>query len=487
MKSNALANQTRLSAYWSVYLRLIQQIITLIVTLYVARLLGPKDFGVMAIGMAVVVYLNSLTSFGMTSAIVNKENIQDNQINTLFTLNFIFSIILVIFCFCFPKALAALINSPDLEKIIPTLSIIILLSTFYNLPMALLRKEMKFKTHAIVDFLQYFIVAIIMLTLTIYGYGIWSLVYAQVGGYLFSSVILIIFCNWKPKFLLMLSSIKGLVNYSIWDMLRYNLKYFEQYASYFIVSTNINSTALGLYDRASSFAAFPDRIIRVQIMSILFSAFSKLKNDRERLMSAFHKSLVAYTFLVVPIMIGITIASDDFVALVLGDKWVSMIPVMRLLCLAGMYNMITSYFVNFNISSHNYKKQSIVNIFMFGLSVLLCVLGVHYGINGVGYAVFASSLLILIVNLYFTMSSYSIKVKYIASAMLPGVCGGLLMALLMLITKYIINNNLLFVFIIQVLIGVITIVFWALYCPFSLARDLARSTFNDVKQLLFTR
>ena len=214
----------------------------------------------------------------------------------------------------------------------------------------------------------------------------------------------------------------------------------------------------------------------------VFSAFSRINHDRPRLISAFSKSLVIYAIIVIPAMFAIAIVSDDFIKLALGMKWVAMIPTMQILCIAGMFKMLSGYFRNFNIANSNYKKQSVVDAAIVGLGVLMSIWGEQYGIKGVAYAVFVSSVLALIVNLSLTSISYTLPIRDIVTAILPGAVGGILMAGAMLFVKEWVIENLIIFMSAQLLAGAAVLLLWAVKCPFRSARQIIRETIFNAKK-----
>jgi len=477
MKNNALNKIVKTSVVWSVTIKLVQQVFSLAITLYVARILGPKEFGIMAIGMALIVYLNSITSFGMNSSIVNKESINDTHIDALFTFNLFLSICLLIVCNLFNGQIALLLNSPGLVSILPVLSLIIPLSTFYNLPMALLRRQMNFKGHAVIDFCQYSFVSLVMLLLATNGFGIWSLVYAQISGYVIAFFMLLWYSKWRPRLCFRISPLEGLISYGSWEMIRYNVYYFENYASYLIISNGINSTALGLYDRAIAFAMLPDRTIQTPLYAVLFSTFSIIKNDSSRLLHAFKRALTAYGIVMMPIMTGMALVCEDFVALILGNAWVTMVPTLRILCLAGLFRMIRGLFQNLNLCNHNYKKQTAVEIIFMIINIILCFVGVRHGIEGVALAIVITSFISLVVNIRLVILTYNLKLNDIIIPLVPGFTGSVLMAFtVLLIQNTSLISNTFFSLSTQVLVGLLVYFTWQTIGPF----DLSRTFISDV-------
>jgi len=171
---NSLFTLARASFAWSIILKFVQQFYSLLVTIFAARLLGPQVFGDMAIAMALVVYLNSLTSFGMNNSIIYAENIEKIQVDVLFTFNILLSAALAFAVIVLSNEISTFFNSKALGEILPVLSLILPLSTFYNLPMALLRKQLNFKLHSIVDFVQYIFSSSLLFVMVVNDFGIWS-------------------------------------------------------------------------------------------------------------------------------------------------------------------------------------------------------------------------------------------------------------------------------------------------------------------------
>lgn len=482
MAMKSYGQQTRRSAYWSFSAKCVQQLFSLVVTLYVARLLGPKDFGVMALGMAIVVYLNGLTSFGMTGAMINSDDIDVRQIDALFTLNLSASALFVLLLFVFPQEIAALFNSNELAAVFPALSLIIPLSTFYNLPMALMRRNMDFKGHSLVDFFQYVAVSAVILVMAMSGFGIWSLVIAQLAGYALSAVALIVYSGWRPRLRFEMKPLEGLLEFGVWELLRYNVVYINNYASYFVVSGGISPTHLGLYDRASSFTNLPYKIMHLQFSAIMFSVFSRIKNDRERIVRVFNKSLAAYASIIFPVMSGIALVSDQFTRIFLGNEWLDMIPVLQILSLYAALKMLSGFFGNLNISCKNYKKQSMVELIQAAAKLCLCLAGLKFGMIGIAVGVVLSAFLSLAVNIHLAASHFNSTRRDFFAMLAPGLIGSAFMtAAVLLVRAAGQGGRPLPCLSLEILTGATVIVFWNLFCPFPVIREIVAEIFGDLR------
>jgi PST family polysaccharide transporter len=483
--TNNIGKESRQGVYWSVLLKIVHQVYYFSVLIIVARILGPKDFGVMALAMTIISYANNLTSFGLTSALVQRNTVSKELIDSVFTFNLALSFILIPLCIYLSIPLSTLLKSPDIAIIIPVLTILFPLTSFYSVPMALLRRNLNFRLHSIIDLIHNFIQSTSMLLLAIGGFGIWSLVYGQIAGFTATAFVIMLLTKWYPKLRINLNSLKDVKEYGFWDLVRSHINYIEDYAAYFIISRFLNPAMLGFFDRATSISDAPLKRIQVQINAVFFSSFSRLQNEPERLKYALNKSITATSIISTPLLVGLAITTSHFVNVLLGSVWNPMVIPLMILSLGGVFKILNSVFRNINIAINAYRAQTVANLASSILYLILCLIGIKWGIIGVAYATLASSLLAFIYYGFLTSRTTRVSWVGIIRSLMPALTGCLVMAIVLiplsslLLKGYTITN-----LILLILAGIVTYVLWILIVPFKDVRIIITDVTGDFKTLL---
>ena len=439
-----MGEKARSSVFWSVSLKAVQQIYQLVVLGVVARILDPKMFGSMAITMSIVLYLNNLTGFGFTNAIVQRETVDKNDVNCIFTFNLLLSILFVPLCYLSAPFLAEQLNNKDIAKLLPQLAIFIPIATFYNIPMALLRREMHYKLHSIIDLVQYITYSTFLLLLTLMNYEVWALVYSTISGYVVSVILLLTLTPWKPRLLFDIRRLRSFWDYGSWDIIRYHINYLDENAANFIISRYIGSQMLGFYERAGAVASMPMRKIQMQVSSVIFSVFSRLQNDNIRLFHAFSKSFNGIALYTVPLLLGLLIVSPYFVRILFGDKWTPMVPTLQILCLASLFKILSDVMTSINIAVNHYRKQTLVNSFSLFIFLCFAYFFIEKGIYGISVASLIASILNFFFNCHITSRYFDVTYKLMVVNLAPSFLAGISMVLVYyIVTPFVVNMNVL--------------------------------------------
>ena len=186
------------SLSFSFTFKLLQQFFAFVFSILLARLLTPDEFGIVAIATVIIQYANNFTNWGFTNALVQVKRISEKLISSVFTLNFIISFLLLLILFSFSQPLANYFNNSALSKVFKFLSFYFIITAFYDIPKALLRRNINFRLISILEFLQAIFSYSLAVTLAYLGHSYWAIVYSNLITMAFFSLILIITARWKP-------------------------------------------------------------------------------------------------------------------------------------------------------------------------------------------------------------------------------------------------------------------------------------------------
>lgn len=194
-----IGSKTKSSLIWNTSLKIIYQVFRFGISIIIARMLDPKDFGIMGIATMIVFYANSITNFGFNRALIHKEKINESHINTIFTIDIAISLFLTLATVLFSSRIADFFKTPELTHVILSLSCVFLLTSFYYIPVTILKRRLDFKKVAIIELYRGVVQSCLTLILALLGLKYWALVIgllaSQISGlfYVFSKV------EWRPR------------------------------------------------------------------------------------------------------------------------------------------------------------------------------------------------------------------------------------------------------------------------------------------------
>jgi len=468
--------------YWSLTLRILSQIATFVISIFVARLLDPSDFGVMGIAMMLIGYANVFTDFGFSQAIIQKNIFENKIINSIFTFNFVISGIFFIIFYILSDFIALYFDNEECSHVIKTMSFAFVVTSFYVVPSAMLRRDLKFKLFSILELFKNLFMSFTTLILAYLGYGYWALAYGQLLPMIIFAFIFCLNTRWLPAFKYNHSLMGDVYSFGVWNFLRTQLEFASRHVDKFYVGKYLGVTSLGYYDKSVSLSNMPIESIFMNINSVMFSSYSHLKNDKTEIKKHFKKSICISAILGYPIYIGLFLVSPYFVYSMLGEKWAPMIPAFQVLILAFVFKIFLGNISSLNIAIGKYKEQTTVFFISFICFLLFIYLFAYYGLAGV-------SLSCLFFNFIYLILGICIANKYLQIPffeILSPFSGGLIPSILMffvveLFSSYIfVDYTAINLFLLSIIGFIVYIILFLLDFTNKIAVEIKSQIFHDI-------
>lgn len=414
---------------WNYVIFALSKGVTFVATLILARLLTPNEFGLMALGLIVIGFLDTFSGMGVENVIIYKqENIEHNS-NVAFTLGLIINSTISITTFLIAPFVAAFFNDPRVTDILRALSVIFVIWGIGNIHAARLKKELRFRQTLLPELGKSAAKAIVSIGMALMGYGVWSLVWGQIAANVAASSLYWLTYRWRPRLDLDLATSRELLGYSSQTVLTAFMGVIMSNIDYLIVGKRLGSENLGYYTMAFR---VPELLIINTcyiVSNALFPAYSKVQNDLKTLQKGFLLTLRYIALYTVPVGVGIIILTPELVKVVFGDRWIPAIPVMQAI---SLYAVI--YSLSFN-SGDIYKatgRPDIINklgLINLAVAIPLLWLASGYDIYRVALAQIAAHTFLTIMRLVVIKRIISLRYVDIISAIQPAASGTLIMAM----------------------------------------------------------
>lgn len=320
---------------WSFLERFLSQGIGTVVAIILARIIHPEEYGIIA---AVTIFTSIMTSFvtgGFGSALIQKKNAEDIDYSSMFIFNALFSVFAYfIVYFSAPYLVLILDESYDYElliKVLRCLGIGVVFASFNSFFRNILAKEFNFKKIFFVALIGMLVSAVCGITMAYRGYGVWALVAQQVFSYAVNTLCFLFFSPWKPKLKFSFSRLKPMISFGGKLMLSTLLTtiYTDIYS--IAIANQYSSDSLAFYKKGNTFPRLLVINIIASINTALFPVMAKMSTVQE------YKSCVKRfnklsTFIIAPMMFGFAAVAQNFVSLVLTDKWLPCVPFLQIAC-----------------------------------------------------------------------------------------------------------------------------------------------------------
>ena len=313
------------------------QAVSFIVSLILARLLSPNDYGTIALVMVFISILNVFVDGGFGNSLIQKKNADDIDFSSVFFFNISICIIIYILMYFVAPYIAEFYNRSNLTSVIRVLSLILIISGIKNVQQAYISKHLLFKKFFFSTLIGTIGAAIVGITMAYLGYGVWALVAQQLFNTTVDSIILWITVDWRPKKKFSFDRLKSLISYG-WKFLVSNLLNtgYENLRS-LIIGKLYSASDLAFYDKGKHYPYLVTSNVNTAIDSVLLPTMSLVQDNREEVKAITRKSIKLSTYIMAPLMMGLAFTSNKVVPLLLTEKWSPCIPFLCVFCICYMF------------------------------------------------------------------------------------------------------------------------------------------------------
>lgn len=305
-----------------------------------ARLLEPKDFGLIAMSMLFIGLLNILTSFGADTALIQRRDPTREHFDAAWTVRLLQTIGVAICVVIIAPFVADYFDEPRVTGLITFLALSIGIAGLENIGIVAFRKELKFHKEFWFQIAGKFGQVTITLILAVWWRNYWALAWGIVLGALVTVVLSYFLHPYRPR--LSFAKIGEIWAFSQWMLLRNIGMYARRKIGAFAVGRLFSAPDMGVYSVSGELAALPTTELVWPAARALFPGYAKLAHDPKRLAHAYLNVLSAVAMLVLPAGTGLALVAEPVVLLVLGEKWVAAVEVMRWLALYSMVFTLSS-------------------------------------------------------------------------------------------------------------------------------------------------
>ena len=383
-----------------------QTILNFIVGVILARILLPRDFGLFGLTIILLGILNLLFTTSISRFIVQRKNLDEEDIGTSLWISLFLSLAAYTFVWFISPLVASFFNEQSLIDLIRIYTLSIFFISISSILRGLLIKKLDFKSIFYSDTISLLIgYSAISIILALNQFGVSSLIYGTLAKEFISLITIYVFGRSKLSFKFNSSKLKSIFYYSGGIGLSNIFSYTANNADYVVIGKLLNSSALGLYTRAFNIMTLPLSKISMTLFEVIFSVFSEIQNDLERIKNIYLKTVKVIALLTFPILASMILGSELIINGIYGQKWSGAIKVLQILCIAGFFRVITNSAGAVTKATGKVYAEVWRQMVYALLLIIGAVMGVKFGIEGVGFAVVVSS-----IWLYVSMSLLAIKI-----------------------------------------------------------------------------
>ncbi|ASU34738.1 lipopolysaccharide biosynthesis protein [Mucilaginibacter xinganensis] len=467
---------------WSLWQQFSGKLIGFCISIFLARLLEPAQFGLIAMLSLFIAVGNSLLDSGLTASLVRTQNADQRDLSTIFYFNLAGSTTLYTMLYLAAPLIADFYNQPLLRAVVRVYGSIFIINAFFGVQSTLLIKELKFKKQTNIQIPAAISGGVLGIVLAKMGYGVWSLVWMYLFTAFLSTVLHWYFSSWRPALIFDRQRFKNHFRFGYKITLSGILDTIYQNLYLIIIGKYFSASQLGFYSRADSVSQLPVGNISAAINKVTYPMFAQISNDLVQLKAVYKKLMQQVLFWNAPTLIVLCVVAEPLFHFLLTDKWLPAVPYFKILCISGIMYPLHSY--NLNVlkvlgKSSLFLKLEIVKKI---LSVAGILLFIPFGIYGLLYFQLFFNFVAYYINSFYSGKLIFYPVKEQIEDILPI----LMLAGCIGIACYVIDLFLVSIFTPDLLrIAAITALYTFFYYVFSVLIKLP--AVGDFKQLILKR
>ncbi len=382
----SLKQKTIKGIKWSTFARGTQQLLQLVITAILARLLLPEDFGILSMAVVFTGLIAVFNDFGIGSAVIQKKDLTNDDLSSIFWFNLLIGFIATLITIIISPLVARFYNKHIMIPLLSIMSLGFILESLFMIQKSILTKRMDFKKIAMVEIVSIGMAGIVAITLAYKGYGVWSLVFQQLTAYTTMTILFWITLKWLPELKFNMNSIKSIMGFSLNLMGFSTVNYFSRNVDYLLIGRFLGAEPLGYYTLAYRLMLYPLQNISSVITRVLFPAFSSIQDDDARFRNAYLRSTRFIAFITFPIMFGAFAVADELIIGLFGPKWAPAIFLFKILCFVGMMQSIGTTVGQIYLSKGRTDWIFRWSMVVATLMVLAIFIGLQWKVEGVAVA-----------------------------------------------------------------------------------------------------
>lgn len=322
---------------WRFAERIGAQLVSFIVSIVLARMLAPNDYGIISLVTIFTIIMQVFVDSGLGNALIQKKDADDIDFSTVFYTNILFCIILYLILFFCAPLIAKFYNNDSLIVLTRVLGITILISGVKNVQQAYVSRNMIFKKFFFATLAGTIGAGIIGIVLAFKGFGVWALVVQQLVNLAVDTLFLWFTVKWRPKKVFSFKRLISLFSYG-WKLLLSSLinnvyNNIRQLA----IGKVYSAESLAYYNKATQFPEIIVNNINTSIDSVLLPTMSKEQENKEKIKAMTKRSIKTSTFIMAPLMMGLAFTSNNIVKILLTEKWMQCVPYLIIFSIAYMF------------------------------------------------------------------------------------------------------------------------------------------------------
>ncbi len=367
---------------WDVSGKLLKQGVTFFVTIVLARILGPEEFGFVAMSMFFVSVSTILIDLGLSASLVQAKSVTEEEYSTVFFVNVTAGMLISLLLFFGSDWVAHFYEEVQIADVMRVLAINPMIGSLSVVHLAILTREMRFRVQTYASFVASIISGVVAIVLAYSGYGVWSLVLQTLIGLSVQTVIIWSMERWRPRLQFNSSVLRTHLPFSGRMFLSGIINTVYERVDLLLIGKLFSAADLGLYYRATSFNTLIIRYAGTSLVRVFFPLISRMQEDLDEVKRVVENSLHGLSLVLFLLSGMVFVSAHEIVVLLFSDRWLPSVPYLRLVMLYAYAYPVSAVLVNVLSGTGHAKSFLRLEIYKKIILTICMPIGLYFGIDG---------------------------------------------------------------------------------------------------------
>ena len=370
---------------WKFLEQIISQIVSFTISIVLARLLTPHDYGVVALVNVFIVIAGVFVTSGFSTSLIQKKDADELDFSTIFYCSLALACIIYLILFVSAPFIADFYHNMQLSLVVRVFGLTLPILAVNSIQQAQVARHLAFKKIFFSTTVATVVSGIFGIAFALMDFGVWALVFQYLISNIASMFVLFIQISWRPKLMFSLKRAKSLMSYG-WKVMAADFlgTFFAQLRS-LVIGRFYAPSALAFYNRGQQLPNLLSNNIDTTISSVLFPYMSQAADDPKKMKEIVRRSLRISSYIIMPLMLGLMVTSKPIIILLLTSKWINAVPYMQWLCVASALSTITN--TNLQVMRASGRSDILLKIELIKKPVYLLLLLISIKISVIAVAI----------------------------------------------------------------------------------------------------
>lgn len=414
-----IRQQATQSVFWSAVERFSVQGVQYLLSIIIARLLLPSDYGLVAMLSIFIAISQAFIDGGFANALIQKNDRTERDYSTVFYFNIAVSTLFYLLLYLSAPLIASFYDEPQLELITKVVGVTLIINSLGIVQQTKLTITLDFKRQAVASLTAVIISGTVGVVMAYKGYGVWAIVWQSILNNLLRVALLWLFSRWKPLFVFSAESFRGLFGFGSKILASSLLHTIYTNLYTLVIGKKFAAAELGFFNRASTLAQFPSTNFTNVIVRAIYPIQCRMQDDEEQLNRLFINYLRMACYIIFPVMIGLCVLAGPLIEVLLTDKWLPAVPLFQILCIAYMWDPVMK--INHNMLNVKGRSDYFLKAELFKKAVAVVILcaTIPFGVKVMCLGLVLYSFVDMTIIARYTKKLTGIGVRVQGRALLP--------------------------------------------------------------------